>query len=296
MKTIKATRHEQAVKELNALDKSLARKLKSMINHIDRFAYHAILIKVKLKPGAIKNTVVMNVQKYAKHGWEKISKGFAFQGFTNVILLHDPSLMDEKQGAQVPQHIISQAKSEAKKDVKSEMEAEVNKRVQEKMDAYKKEQKELAVEKAKEAKEAKKPKPDVKELTDDQKIEALENDYTQAMAGNMPELKAFMTKYGIPAADLTNNEGRQKRIKSWFEAEMENHEEDVEEVESDDADKNEVLNKFKAALLDDENPISPDDLWMFVEDHSIVLDGAESQPEVIKVILDWINSQQTDPA
>lgn len=226
MKTIKATRYTQAIKELNTLDKSLARKLKSMINHIDRFAYHAILIKVKLKPGAIKNTVVMNVQKYAKHGWEKISKGFAFQGFTNVILLHDPSLLDDKERMAVPGHVISQAKSEAKKDLKAEMEEEIKKRVKEKTEAYITEQENLAKEKAK---EDDKPEATVKELTDNEKFEELQNDFTQAMAGNKPELDAFLTKYGIKAADLANNEGRKKRIKAYFEAEMEKHDSEEEE-------------------------------------------------------------------
>lgn len=233
METIKATKHDQALKELNAIDRDLAKSTNLEVSKVNRKYHHAILVRVQDRPGQVKNKVTASVQTYHKGGFDKIVKNPAFFGCSKVILLHDPALLEEDEEVQVPQHVKTAIESETKKELKADIDAEVEKRVQARMDAYKKEQTEKSNKITQDLKDSQKQgqqPADVKELTDDERKAELEDDFAKAMAGNKPELEVFLNKYKIGHGDLTNNEGRTKRIKAWFETEMAKFEGDEEEV------------------------------------------------------------------
>lgn len=97
MKTLKASNLNQAVKELNKIDKSLIEKVDENVKDANKAHYHVILVKVKDRPGQAKNKVTVIVQTYNKAGFEKIKKNFVFQGFSSVVLLHDPSTLSAEE-------------------------------------------------------------------------------------------------------------------------------------------------------------------------------------------------------
>lgn len=107
MKTLQANNLSQAVKELKKIDETLIDKVKTDVKDVDKKHYHVILVKVIDRPGQAKNKVTVSVQTYNKPAYEKLKKNFAFQGFTSVILLHDPSqlspedLVDSKSNFKV---------------------------------------------------------------------------------------------------------------------------------------------------------------------------------------------------
>ena len=222
---------------MEAVEKGLSKKIKEKINHADRKHFHVVLVKVTDRPGQVKNKVSVSVQMFAKHGWEKIQKNFQFLGFNKIALLHDPTLLDEKEEVVIPTHARQAATIAATKEVNAEMDAEIEKRVEARLKARQDALDKEAKAKADAAKEAAKAKEaPAKELTEDEKVEELQNDYAKAMAGNKPELEAFLNKYGISSGDLTNNEGRKQRITKWFESEMaKNDSEEVEETTDDTA-------------------------------------------------------------
>lgn len=225
-KTVNANRFEKAAKELNKIVGGLASKISKTIKESDIFHYHVALVKVSDRPGQIKNKVTVSVQVYAKQGWEKIQKNFQFHGFNKIVLVHDPEKVKAAPPVQVPQHVVTAATAQAKNQSESAKQKEINDAVakakKQWIEDQKKEQDALAAA----AKEVEVNDEEVVELTDEQKKELLSEEYATAMSGNKPELQAFLDKYAIPSGDLTNNEGRKKRITAWFEDQMKDEESD----------------------------------------------------------------------
>ena len=197
MKTIKPNNLDQAIKEIEAIDKELVGKVKEEIKHSDRRHNHVIAIKVLDRPGEVKNKVVVSTLILNDDKLEKIRKSFKFLGYSRLIVLHDAKLVKEDVA---PTLHVQESESIALK-VKRELEAKHQAEIDELRKKYESE----AIEDKTQKKESKEPTE-------------LDIDYQEAMSGNKDELVSFMEKYDIDQTDITNNEGRKDAIKAFYES------------------------------------------------------------------------------
>ena len=211
MKQFQANNHNKANKELKSLDSSMS--VKEEINHYDRKMYHVIGIKIEARPNEAKNKVIANTIQLHKHGFDKLEKNFRFLGYTKLIVLHDPTNLDEDPDVVVPAHQKAKIKSDVEKDVKAEMEAEIEKRVEERMAKQAKEND------AKVEADAKLKEKEDKEV---EAIKAFEDEFATAIVGTKAVLLAYANKHGIVLTEKAkDNDSRIKEISNWFDAKME---------------------------------------------------------------------------
>lgn len=233
-KTFKSNRYAKATKELEAIAKGLSEKVSEDIKDTDKFHYHVALVKVTDRPGQVNNKVNVSVHCYSKQGWEKIQKNYAFHGFSKIVLVHDPSQVEEEQPIIVPQHVTTSATASVNEKADQKKQAEIDKAVAEAKKKWIEEQKAIADSEKENLDKAKNLEVNEdKVLTPEEEKELLSEDYANAMAGNKPELEAFLNKYGINHADLTNNEGRKSRITKWFEEQMKEDDEPEDDKNTD---------------------------------------------------------------
>lgn len=119
MKTIKPNNFDQALKEVEGLDKDQAVKVKKAINIVDRKFNHVIGVKIMDRPGQVKNDTQIQTMILSDDKLKKLNKNFKFHGFAKLIILHDASQDTEDEMPVI--HIQAEAKIEAK--VKAELEA-----------------------------------------------------------------------------------------------------------------------------------------------------------------------------
>lgn len=133
-KTFKANNYSQAVKEVEALDKDQANRIKEEIKFSDRKHHHVVGVKISDRPGQAKNdvrvqTIILNDDKF-----NKLKKNFAFLGFAKIILLHDASQVED-DGSEETLHVHDKQAIEAR--IKKELEAKHEKEKQELRDQLK---------------------------------------------------------------------------------------------------------------------------------------------------------------
>lgn len=158
MKTVKANNFEKAIAELEGFSKDYVGTIKEAIPADNSKHFNAIMVKVIDNPGSPNNTVKVDVICLDKGRFERMKKNFAFHGYSKMIVLHDPSLVEppiETDG--IPSHIKAKAQAEAK----AEMEAEIEAKAQAKFEAKLKE-----FEEAKAKAEAEKGKGEKVETTE----------------------------------------------------------------------------------------------------------------------------------
>ncbi|MCK5506857.1 MAG: hypothetical protein KAJ10_16950 [Thermodesulfovibrionia bacterium] len=189
---------------MKKLDVGLAKKLKETIGEINRFMYHLIAITIEVIPGQVKNKAFMNVLKLHKHAFERISKNVAFHGYAKVILLHDPSKMEEKQESGIPGYQKHAIEKNIKDGEKKKMDAEVERRVKEALKNQAEENKEAEKEVNKEAEEKAR----------------LEDDFNKAIAGTKAEMNAYIEANSIDPGDAKTNEELIAVIVAWYNAKM----------------------------------------------------------------------------
>jgi hypothetical protein len=90
MKTFKANNYDQAVKEIDALDKSKTEVIKEDIRFEDRKNFHVAMVRITDRPGEAKNDVSVNVQMFHDQGFVKLQKSFSFLGWNKLVVVHDP--------------------------------------------------------------------------------------------------------------------------------------------------------------------------------------------------------------
>jgi hypothetical protein len=90
MNKIKANNYQQAFKEIEAIDKEVAKALPQEINENDRGHYVVALVKQQDNPVKKKYDVTINIQQYDDRGFAKAEKGLAFLGFDKMVILHNP--------------------------------------------------------------------------------------------------------------------------------------------------------------------------------------------------------------
>ena len=209
MKQLKANNYNQALKEVTALDPSLVEALKEgEINECDRKLYHIMTVTIESRAGQIKNDVNTNIVKLHKHGFERLAKNYVFQGISKLVVLHDPSQLDEVEKPFVPLHQKESIEAKVKRELKAKHDAEIAEAVQN------------AIE------DANKPKTEEKASTTEETEEAEDGNpdemveiYNEVMEnGKKADFLAFGLEYGIDGIeDAKDNDARKALLKTWFE-------------------------------------------------------------------------------
>ncbi len=132
MTKIKANRHQQAVLEVEKLDKELVGKINEEINHDDRNHYHVALVRITDRPGEAKNHVSIVVQQFNEPGFAKIEKNFKFLGWNKMIVVHDPRQNPKEETPIAPVQTPAPTTNAGTGMTAEEMEAEIERRAQEK--------------------------------------------------------------------------------------------------------------------------------------------------------------------
>lgn len=127
MKKVKSNRYEQAVSEIQSLDKDQVSRLNEEIKFEDRNHYHVAMVKITDRPGEAKNDVSVVVQMFNEPGFKKIEKNFKFLGWSKIAIVHDPKLNKEED-------LIETGTTTAPTQsmTPEEMEAEIERRSEEK--------------------------------------------------------------------------------------------------------------------------------------------------------------------
>lgn len=147
MKKIQANNIDQAKKELSELDKDLLKKLNVEISENEKHYFHVILVTIFPRLNSPKNDVRFNVHQFNKRAFGKIEKNFVAQGFNKLIILHDPSNVQEEEKVVVPKHVQMKTEAEIRAELQKEFDAKLETRTQEALDEYKsnaKEEKKVA--------------------------------------------------------------------------------------------------------------------------------------------------------
>lgn len=196
MKTIKANNFDQALKEIEGLDKDQAGKVKEAIKVCDRKHNHVIGVKILDRPGQAKNDVEIQTLILTDDKFKKLNKNPKFHGFAKLIVLHDAS---QDEGTETPiLDIQDEAKIEAK--VKAELEA----KHQKEMDELRAKLKAEAIE------DQKKSKPD-----GNADVDVLVKFKTELDA-TVDELKEYAKDNEIDLSGLKNKSDIQLAIGTWL--------------------------------------------------------------------------------
>lgn len=212
MKTSKANNYDQAVKELKELSKKQANSISKTVRHEDRKHYHAICVRITMIEGSAKNKVTTNVVQLHEHGFKRLAKHYLSQGINKVILLHDPTQLDEKEVKHLPTHKKESIEAKIRRELKEKHEAEIKKAVSEGIDKAKEEEAKELSEKA--------------EATSDETGDAngasktkeeLEDEYNFVISDGVKDDKiSFADANGINLTGATNNGQRNDKIKVWW--------------------------------------------------------------------------------
>jgi hypothetical protein len=130
MKTFKANNYDQAVKEIDALDKSKTEVIKEDIRFEDRKHFHVAMVRITDRPGEAKNDVSVNVQMFHDQGFVKLQKSFSFLGWNKLVVVHDPR-QNEIEATNPTIEKDSAMKTPA--EIEAEIEAKAEKMFQEKL-------------------------------------------------------------------------------------------------------------------------------------------------------------------
>lgn len=206
MKQFQANNHKKASEQLDAIAEGLSKNLPESVNHKDRFHYHVAMVRISDRPGQAKNDVSFNVQQFHERGFEKMKKNVAFLGFSNAIILHDPTQVEEEATTAKPVHQLrteSKTRDEIRKEIEAENEEEIERRVQERLNSAKQ-----APETTNEGGQD--------DNTDD--VKAIGEDVVKN--GQVADLDAYANDYGVEPYDLSSNkDAKREAIQAWLNIE-----------------------------------------------------------------------------
>lgn len=97
MKTLQVNRLEQAMKEIKAIKgitEETIESIKTEIKPRERKLYHVALIKKVNNPAKEEYTTSVLVQSYNDRSFPNLKKNLVYLGFSQAIVLHDPSNED----------------------------------------------------------------------------------------------------------------------------------------------------------------------------------------------------------
>lgn len=200
MKQFKANNFEQATKELSKLDKDQEGKLKETINYLDRKHYHVIRIEIQTIEGEAKNKVKFNISKHHSNGFEKLKKTFKMMGINRLIILHDPTKLNEKETPTVPAHQKESIEARVRREMKEQHDSEIKQKVSEGIA------------------DALKEKEDLESTGDEKsKTELFYEGYETVMkkSATVEMIVAFASEYEIELGE-GNKADKQAVIEEWF--------------------------------------------------------------------------------
>jgi len=135
---IGASNYGSAFKQMEAIDKDLAKKLPKEVAESDANHYVVALVKRQHIVEQERYETSFNLQQYGEKGFLKISKNFKVLGFNRVIVLHEPQGKPEKvvvntaeevTGTFDPEAERARIKAELEADKEAEIKAEVERRL-----------------------------------------------------------------------------------------------------------------------------------------------------------------------
>lgn len=207
MKKFQANNHQQASKQLDAIADGLSKNLPETVNHQDRFHYHVAMVRIDNRPGEAKNDVSFNVQQFHGRGFDKMKKNIQFLGFTQAVILHDPTQVEEEKGTAKPVHQLkteSKTREEIRKEIEAENEEEIERRVQERLEA------------GKDTDDTNGSDDTGNDDGDD--VKAIGQDVVKS--GTVEDLDAYANDYGVEPYDLSSNkDGKREAIQAWLNIE-----------------------------------------------------------------------------
>lgn len=201
MQKIKANNYAVASKELVAYSEDLEGVIPEEINFKDRKHYVVAMVKVIDKPGQPKNDVKVDIICQDKIRFERMVKNYQFHGYVKMILIHDPSQLEEQESNKIPSYIKTKTEAEIRKEVEAEMEATINKRVEEAIAQKMKSNEEVQTQK-----EEDKDKDKEKKLT-----------VAKLKKMNGADLEALAKENELDLTGLDKVEDKRNAIITWFE-------------------------------------------------------------------------------
>lgn len=129
-KQIQATNAEKAKAELEEIKEGLSKSVDLNINVQDRKHYIVALVAIVDQPGKVENDVKVDKVAYSKAKFERMAKKFATHGYSYMVLLNDPSQLEEQDAPVVPLHTMRKTESEIRKEVEAENEQKIKEGVQ----------------------------------------------------------------------------------------------------------------------------------------------------------------------
>lgn len=141
MKAIKANNYDIASKELIEFSEDLKGKIPTEVKFEDRKHYVSAMVKVIDKPGQPKNEVKIDVICQDKLRFERMSKNFLFHGYSKMVVLHDPSNLEEEDDFKAPLHVERKTEEEIRKELQGEMDEKFKTRLDAEMKKFKESQK-----------------------------------------------------------------------------------------------------------------------------------------------------------
>lgn len=128
MNKIKANNYQQAFKEIDAIDKEVAKALPQEINENDRGHYVVALVKQQDNPVKKKYDVTINIQQYDERGFAKAEKGLAFLGFDKMVILHNPEEVTAQAQPTTPAPATPATPTETAEQIEARLKAEFEKK------------------------------------------------------------------------------------------------------------------------------------------------------------------------
>lgn len=219
---LKPSNLKQANKELEAFGEDVLKQIET-INEQDRKRYAVVLLRIVIRPDQVKNDVQMNVQYFTEAGYEKIKDRFQMLGYTKLVLLHDPTKMDEDFTVKAEHEVKTEKalKEKIKSELLQEQEEEIEKRVAERLEALKQTKADSEEETKTEAKadakiEVAKGNSDKDAPVDtDNVLDVIER-------GTVKDLRKFASNNEIDLSGQTAKDDILNTVRTWNEEQREN--------------------------------------------------------------------------
>lgn len=200
MKAQKANNYDVAVKELEGYSEDLKGKISPEIKFQDRKHYISAMVKVIDKPGSPKNDVKVDIICQDKLRFERMQKNYLFHGYAKMVLLHDPSQLEEEEDFKAPLHVTQKTEEQIRKELQGEMDDKLKKRLDEEMNKFKESQTSTT--------ETNKKDPKVIEFEEGKK-------FIELMKG--ADLEAYASANEIDLTGLKTVEEKRTAIVAWYE-------------------------------------------------------------------------------
>lgn len=215
MKKFKTNKFQQANNEIEALDKGLSVNIPTEISEKEKGHYHVALVKIKDRPGEVKNEVKVSVQTFSKISFLKLERNFKFLGYTKIIIVHDPNAVSEladNQDEDEDKKVINLTNTPPAK-TEAEIEAEIEKRANEKANEILKTQQAGQQASTTTQNDGSESLDDKGDNSSDEEKKEIE---TPDFGSTVEQMKEFAEKNDVDLTGLRKKDEIQTALTSWF--------------------------------------------------------------------------------